>query len=198
MNREDYLAELGKYLHKLPSEEQKSAMEYYREYTEELETNGEDIEAKLGTPKDVANTILGEAALRRMDNPEKGIKSRMDGFWLGVLAIFALPIGLPLALAIVCLAFAVLIAVLAVLFALIVTAFAVGLGGALSVLASIGIWLEAPMTGLTFTGAGIFLIGLGILAVLITIKLWALAFRLISRMFRNILERKRVKSGEVQ
>lgn len=198
MSREDYLTELSKYLNKLPGEEQKNAMEYYREYTEELERNGEDIEAKLGKPKDVANTILGEAALRRMDNPEKGIKSRMDGFWLGVLAIFALPIGLPLALAIVCLAFAVLITVIAVLIALIVAAFAVGLGGVLSVLASIGIWLEAPMTGLTFTGAGMFLIGLGILSVLIIIKLWALAFRLISRIFRNIIERKKVKSGEVQ
>lgn len=198
MSKDEYLNELRTYLSKLPNDEQNSAIEDYGDRIEELESNNERFEVRLGSPKDASNEILGEAGLRRMDKPEKGIKSRMDGFWLGILAVFALPINWPVTISIVCAAFAILIVLLAILLVLLVVSFAIIIGVILSFFVSFGVWFAAPMTGLTFTGSGIFLTGLGALAVITVINLWGFAFRLISKMFRNIIIKGRKAMGDLQ
>ena len=57
--KDEYLAELSRYLHKLPQDDYESAMAYFREYFEEA---GPENEAQamrdLGTPKEAASEIL--------------------------------------------------------------------------------------------------------------------------------------------
>ena len=59
MTRTEYLAELDKYLRKLPREDYHEAMEYYIEYFDEA---GPDKESQviddLGSPKEAASEIL--------------------------------------------------------------------------------------------------------------------------------------------
>lgn len=198
MNREKYLSELEHYLSRMSDEERQSAMDYYREYTAELDANGEDIVSKLGTPRELASSIIGEQALLDIDNPEGGVRGRIGGFWLAVLAIFALPIGLPLAIAVAAVAFALLITVLAVVFALAVAVAAIGAAGIASVLVSFVLWITAPVTGAFFTGAGLFMAGFGILAGWLVFKLWGASFKLIRNLFGSVIHHGKKGQREVQ
>lgn len=191
MNREQYLAELERYLAKLPQDERKNAMDYYREYTAELMENGQDIEAKLGSPRDLANSIIGEQALYEMDNPDAGIKGRMNGFGMAILMLFALPIGLPLALAVAAVAFALLIVIVVFVFVLALTVAIVGVAGIVCVLVSFVLWITVPATGLFFSGAGVLMAGVGILGGFLVMKLWGVSFKLIRNIFSSVLRRSR-------
>lgn len=59
LSKEEYLAELSRYLRKLPPDDYESAMDYFTEYFEEA---GPENEAQamrdLGTPKEAASEIL--------------------------------------------------------------------------------------------------------------------------------------------
>lgn len=198
MNREKYLGELEQYLSRMPDEEKQNAMDYYREYTAELETNGEDIVSKLGTPRELANRIMGEQALKELDNPKGGVKGRIGGFGLALLVIFALPIGLPLAIAVAVVALALLIVVVAVVFSFAVAVAAVMVVGVASILASCVLWITAPITGAFFGGAGLFMIGFGILAGWLVLKLWRVSFKLMKYFFRSVMHRGSNRQGEVR
>ncbi len=198
MNREKYLSELEHFLSRMPDEERQSAMDYYREYTAELEANGEDIVSKLGNPKELAGSIIGEQALFDIDNREGGVRGRIGGFWLAVLAIFALPIGLPLAIAVAAVAFALLITVFAVVFALSAVVAAVGAAGIVSVLAAFVLWITAPATGAFFTGAGLFMTGFGIIAGWLVSMLWGVSFKLIKKLFGSVIHHGRNGQREVR
>ena len=67
MSKEEYLAELERNLRKLPEEEREEAMQYYREYLEEAGENVEEVIEKLGSPKEVANGIIRECAVKSLE-----------------------------------------------------------------------------------------------------------------------------------
>ncbi|MGN0152046.1 MAG: DUF1700 domain-containing protein [Wujia sp.] len=198
MNREKYLDELEKYLSRLSAEERQNAMDYYREYTAELEESGEDILVKLGTPQELANSIMGEQALRDLDDPKGGTRGRIGGFGLALLVIFALPIGLPLAIAVAAVALAILIVVIAVVFALAASVAAILATGIVSVIASVVLWITAPVTGLFFTGVGMFMVGFSLIGGWLVFKLWCLSFRLIRQFFHAVFYRNKNRQREVQ
>lgn len=59
MNKEEYLAQLKKYLKRLPAEDYQNAMDYFTEYFEEAGPEGEAEAIKeLGTPKEAAAELL--------------------------------------------------------------------------------------------------------------------------------------------
>lgn len=59
LSKEEYLAELSRYLRKLPKDDYESAMDYFTEYFEEAGPENE-VQAMrdLGTPKEAASEIL--------------------------------------------------------------------------------------------------------------------------------------------
>lgn len=189
MTRDKYLTELGRYLGRLPNKELQKTMDYYYEYTGNLEKNGIDLVAQLGTPEELANTILSDTAINRMSKPDKGIKGRIDGFWMAILAIFALPVALPVAIAFTCVGSALMLVGLVIMMALLIAAFAVGAGGILCITASISVWVTSPMTGIGFTGVGLVLLGAGLLVVLLMVKMWGVVFKLIGNLFESIVDR---------
>ena len=62
MNKERFMIELERLLRGLPAEEKEDALNYYREYIEDAGFSDiDDVTDKLGTPKSVARSILGES-----------------------------------------------------------------------------------------------------------------------------------------
>ena len=99
MRKEEYMKCLAKRLKKLPKRDFDMAMEYFEEYFEEA---GPDREEQaildLGTPEEAASQIIVDIAAR--NGQEKGQKSLQRGFsavWVGILAVLAAPVGIPLA-----------------------------------------------------------------------------------------------------
>ena len=61
MNKITFLQELEQYLQGISEEERKEAISYYENYFEDAGTeNEESVLAELGSPKEVANSILAE------------------------------------------------------------------------------------------------------------------------------------------
>ena len=59
MTRTEYLAELEKYLKKLPRKDYEEAMDYFTEYFDEVGPEGEEAAiADLGSPKEAAHEIM--------------------------------------------------------------------------------------------------------------------------------------------
>ena len=59
MTRTEYLAQLEKYLKKLPAKDYQEAMDYFTEYFDEVGPEGEAAAiAELGNPKEAAHEII--------------------------------------------------------------------------------------------------------------------------------------------
>lgn len=60
LTKEEYLAQLKKYLKRLPKEDYNNAMDYFTEYFEDAGSEGEtSLMQELGTPKEAASVIIG-------------------------------------------------------------------------------------------------------------------------------------------
>lgn len=126
MTRTDYLAELAKYLKKLPKEDYLEAMEYYVEYFDEAGPEKErEVIEELGNPKDVANEIIATVLDKHLTIPEKTPKNTATIIGLTVLTLCAAPIALPMLLALVLFIIACVVAGLAIIAAI----YIVGLAG---------------------------------------------------------------------
>lgn len=165
MNKEEYLKELQQRLKKLPKEDFDMAMEYFYEYFEEAgEENEQTAIEDLGTPKQAAQQIIMNMAVRNTEEaPEKNVKSNISAIWVGVLAVFAAPIALPLALAAVLVVGSLGISVLAVAASLLVAEAALVGAGALEVLLSVVKFFASPANAAASAGLGLISMGFGIL-----------------------------------
>lgn len=209
MNRNEYLAALRGALSGLPDEERANALRYYEEYFDEAGPAGEEQAARdLGAPETVAAQILADyreltAAPRSDGSSQSGqagagaAQASPKRTWRGinpwlllVIAIFAIPVGVPVAAAV----FGVLLAVLGVIFAVVVTVVALAACvplvllalGAGFIICSFFIWWT-PASALVTLGAGFACLSLGILAAMLVVKLCALFLPPVFRGFVAIL-----------
>ncbi|MCL2151738.1 MAG: DUF1700 domain-containing protein [Oscillospiraceae bacterium] len=195
MTKNEFLSQLERRLSALPENERNDAIEYYSGY---LDDAGED-EAKaiehLGSPAEVAANIFAEYAVsdtRTPDDtePERERKFTLPIAWTVILAIFAVPIGLPLAIAVAVVA----IALLAVIFSLAVafgaTAFGLVVGGAAGVVVSlIALFQNVPLA-LMMLGSTLVVLGLGIMFMKLTVTISKSGFSSISRFVGNVIMRR--------
>lgn len=167
MTKVEYLAELDKYLRKLPKEDYQEAMDYFSEYFEEAGPENEaQVIAELGTPKEAARDIISRLLDEKIIDQEKTPKSRVSMVWLAILAVIITPVALPLAL---------------VLFLAVITILALGVA-AIAVVLSLGVafltsgiymlfdsWsylnISFSATALSF-GLGLLALGLSLLTLL--------------------------------
>lgn len=173
MKKTEYLAQLEKYLKKLPHEDYLEAMEYFNEYFDEAGPEAEEaVIAELGTPKEAAHELITNLLDKQFDHQvETPKRSPKEIISLIVLAILAAPVAFPLAISILAISFAFIIAILAVLFALLMT----GLG----FIITSGVTFYETLTNLSGAssslafgiGISLGLLGGGILLTLITITL---------------------------
>lgn len=196
MNREEYLQELwGRLSGKLPPRELESVVAYYSEYFDEAGSGREaEIIEELGPPERLAREILGEQALRTLETPpEQGRPRRGLGtVWTVLLAIFAAPIAIPLALALAAVAFALVIAAVALVAG-------VGVAGAACVAAGVFaafcgvhvIFSSGIATTIFFVGGGMAAAGIGVLLLAAASGIAGLCFAGIARLLGRAFRRSR-------
>ena len=99
MKRTEYLAQLDKYLKKLPKKDYQEAMDYFVEYFDEAgPENEESVIAELGSPKEAAHDIMVNLLDKKIEEDDP--KSTTNVLQIAVLSILAAPLAIPLALVI--------------------------------------------------------------------------------------------------
>jgi uncharacterized membrane protein len=127
--------------------------------------------------------------------PQAKSNSGLKTMWLVILAIFAIPVGIPLAIALVAVVFALLVTLVALLFALAVVAVAFLATGILACVVGFLLLFSQFSVGLFYLGAGLVTLGF---CVLVAIGCWYLAklcVKGIARLF-NAIRKKLTKRDE--
>lgn len=198
MNREIYMRSLRERLRKLPKEDQDMAMEYFREYFDEAgpENEAQAIE-NLGSPKEAAEQIIMDMAVKNSEEaPKAGVKRNLRSVWIGILAVFAAPIAIPLALAAVILLASLGIAVVAVLLSLAVACVAMIAGAVVTIILGAVMILKSPANAVATIGAGFLCMGLGLLITPITISLTKKCMQMLTRIFGKMVKKFTRKKAE--
>lgn len=189
MTRAEYLARLNAELSPLPNDERDGAMRYYVEYFDEAgEDNQQRVIAELGSPEQLAKTLLSETPLQRAQ------RTGRINVWKIVTMVLLAPFWLPLAAG----AFALLLGLIAVAFAallcvgvagMVPVIFAAGLclSGISAVLSGFAVVFESFPTMLVMAGAGLVMLSLGALIIKPCALLVWQAGRLIGRGMRGIV-----------
>ena len=163
MSPEEYLAQLKKELSNLTLEEQQEALEFYEEYLADAEDPIAAINS-LGTPKEVARSIMADRVMKHMDTGKtKGVRSRISALWVVALATLS-----PLALSLTVLLFILFLTLLVAIFV-----FILGLAAANIYLLFVSILAFTVdfLSGLFFLGFAFIIIGI---TVLLATAVWRL------------------------
>lgn len=189
MNRIEYMNCLANRLKRLPKEDYDKAMEYFNEYFDEAGPENEQQAIEdLGVPELAANQIVMDMALKNVDEPDKSVKRSFKTVWLAILAVFAAPIALPVAIAVVACLAAVLVAAGSVLLAVVVAAAGFAITSVVGFLGSLYLLFASPANGLATLGLSIFCIGVSIFVVIGSIKLGKLMLNGISKLFGKMIK----------
>jgi len=195
MTKSEYLAQLAHKLRVLPEGEMHDALEYYDGYISDSENESLAI-MQLGSPGEVAANILANYVSRDGNSFNAAAKSKdKKGFktaWGIILAIFAVPIGLPLVIALFAAAFSLFVALSAVIFSVAVAAISLIGAGGVSVVASVFVMLSDFGFGMLTLGSGMAAMGLGIL-LLVSLKFLMRGFTWISKFVGKKITRKNKK-----
>ena len=169
MTKKEYMKKLAYQLRRLPKEDFNKAMDYFEEYFEDAGTEHEQKAIQdLGTPEEAASALILELAQENAAKPPKTMKRRFSALWIAVLALFAAPIALPLALAILAV---IASAVLAVVAGILLAALSCVAVSVLGIIGGIAILPQTVGGGLVSIGLSLMLIGCGILVTYFSIWL---------------------------
>ena len=175
MTKKEYMKKLAYQLRRLPKEDFDKAMDYFEEYFEDagIENEQKAIE-DLGAPEEAASALILDLAQENAVKPP--MKRRFSALWIAILALFAAPIALPLALGILAVIGAVILGILAVVGGILISALAAIAGSVLGIIGGIAIIPQTFGGGLVTIGLSLMLIGCGILVTYFTILLarWAI------------------------
>ena len=173
MTREEYMTQLKKHLRKLPSEDYEDAVDYFNEYFNETDAEGEQkLMKELGSPKKAAADLISNLLDKKIQE-ESEIKKTPSRSTLriAVLALLAAPVAGPLLAALLPVLLAVAITVLSVIFCIFVFAFCVLIIGSKLLLRGIVAIPYSIPGGCMILGTGVFGIGAAILLCILGIYL---------------------------
>ncbi len=182
MSREEFLAALKKKLKGLPKEELASALSYYSEYLEEGSVE------ELGSVDEIAGQILDQCAINRLNSEDKG--GSLKTLWIVLLAIFAAPVAIPLAVAFGAVILAVIVCIAAVLLSFGVCGVAFGLSGIFISVVGAVIVSAAPVNMLMVIGIGFMLAGMGVLLLVGTFYAGKVTLRLMAKLLGLIIKKR--------
>lgn len=164
MNKQEYMKQLKEKLRRLPKEEFAYAVSYFEEYFEEAGAeHEEEAAADLGSPQEAADQIIRDMAFKLSGEPVKDVRKGMHAFWVGLLALCAAPIALPLVFAGVTIALCGMIVLWAFLFAALICTGSVVFMGPITIIAGFTVLTKSIPVFLTCLGMGAFCIGAGAL-----------------------------------
>ncbi|MCQ2497307.1 MAG: DUF1700 domain-containing protein [Lachnospiraceae bacterium] len=199
MDKMAFMQELEYRLRHLTDEDKYDALEYYSEYIDDLNLMpGEDVCSRIGTPKEVAQIIIDQTTERRIDEQQEKntTKGSAKILWLSILGIFASPIALPIAILLIVLLFVGIIVAGSILISFYCTGGSLIAAGGFSIIA--GFSAGSLANRLVVIGAGIILIGLGLMAIVGTVKLTQLLVRGISAAVKHSISRRRSRTAMTQ
>jgi len=193
MNKHEFISELKKKLRKLPYDEIKEAVDYYEGYFSDAgEENEKAVLTELGSPAAVASQIIADFAIKEADAEKPGKKGWKTA-WLVILALFASPVAIPVALSVGIVALALIISLSAVVIALFVSGGVVFVGGLGSFIAGLLVVFQSFPTTLFFSGAGLLMMGIGAAIVLVTAALSKVCFKWLARKTGSFILRRKTK-----
>jgi uncharacterized membrane protein len=161
LGKYEFMARLKKRLRKLPKDEYNDAVEYYEQYFEESGENESECVARLGSPDAVAAKIFADYVRK----PTKG--NPWNKVWIIILAVFASPIALPLAIAFFVFALALFIFI----FALAAAGAVVILGGVAAAVLSLKFIISDFASTMFFVGIGLMCLSVGAAVLSLAAKL---------------------------
>lgn len=191
MNREIYMKSLRSRLSKLPKEDLDMAMEYFREYFEEAgpENEAQAIE-DLGTPQQAAEQIIMDLAAKNSEEASKAdVKRSFSAVWIGILAVFAAPIALPLAFALVVVVGSVGLALAAVFASLVLAGAVIVAAAAVTIVLGAIMIFQSPANAAATMGAGFLCMGVGLVICPFAISLTKGCMQLLVRIFGKMVKR---------
>lgn len=192
MTRKEYLEALNRRLARIGSEERGDAVAYYEEIFEERGIGENDTVPKdMPDPRQASFEILRDLQLDRLEEGEEEEigetkKPRASLAITVVLAILALPVGLPLAITILLVSFGLFVGFLSLFFSVACSGVGVIIGAGKELIQVLPKAFSLPRA-LYLLG----LVSLGVFAILLVI----LIFRSIVRGIRQLLLRQRNKRG---
>lgn len=191
MNREVYMKCMRHNLRRLPKEDYARAIDYFKEYFEEAGPDSEQQAIEdLGSPDMAANQIIRDLAVENAAQPDASVKKGISAVWIGILVIFAAPIGFPLAFAAVVLALSVVLVFICLMLSLLIAALSVGISAIPLLGGSIWLLFTSPVDGIVNMGISLIVIGIGIWVVKVCIWLCQWLFKwflhLMTRIFGTI------------
>jgi len=189
----EYLAQLSHRLRVLPASERQDALDYYDGYLSDAENEAAAI-AQLGSPGEVAANILANYVSKTPSTHElsdrkaeaRGVRTA----WMIILALFALPVGLPIIITLATIPFMLFITLLSVIFSFGVTGVALIAAGVGSIIVFPFVVLQDFGTALFFGGTGLICIGLGIWFINLT-RVLMRGFPMIARFVAQQINRRR-------
>nr|WP_294491394.1 DUF1700 domain-containing protein [uncultured Mediterraneibacter sp.] len=181
MTKNEYMKVLSHKLRRLPKDDYYKAIEYFEEYFAEAgpEHEEEAIE-DLGSPQDAAKALIVDLAAQNAKEPPKTFKKGISAVWIAILAVFAAPIAIPLAISIVIVIGALVISLGIVILSLIFSAVGIAAAGVFSIIGGIILMFQSFADGLCCLGLGLFSTGIGILFVYGSILFFKWVIRKIS------------------
>lgn len=187
MNREQYMERLRHRLKRLPKEDYERAVAYFTEYFEEAgpEREAQAIE-DLGSPELAADQIIRDFAVENADRPAQSVKRSFSALWIGILAVFAAPVALPLALAFGIVFLAMVLVAAALIFSVFLTAAALTVSALPCIFVSIWLLFTSFADGLATLGFGLLLLGIGIFMAMLSILVTRWSLHGITRLFGSI------------
>lgn len=202
MTRSEYLIQLRQRLSGLSEAEIADAVAYCNEYFDEAgEGNEQQAINDLGAPAKFAAQLRADAVLKSQatentgenESIRKSNKHSLKNLWMMILGICALPIALPLGMALILLIFAMMLVVFSVIFALFIAIVGFLAAGGVSFASGIYYFAQAPGNSLIALGLGSASIGLSLLVVLLTIYLFRKGIPELTRMVSRLYQRFRRK-----
>jgi len=165
MNRSEFFKRLEQGLTKVSKEERDAALNYYNEYFDDAGVDNEQkVIDELGSPVQIAARIKADAAVKRLEGETKpSMKKGISAVWLVIMAIFAAPIALPLAIGAAGLAIGLLAAFIGVVIALVVSVAAFFIGGVVVIFSGIAVIATSAPVAIFSIGVGLLVLGVSIL-----------------------------------
>jgi len=187
MSKEDFLYRLHKGLDKLPKQEIDNALAYYTEYLEEVEP--ENLQAAmdvLGSPEKIASQINADFAVKNMQVAPTA-KKGLSTVWIVLLAVFASPIAVPIALAVAAVALSLVIVLISLIVSVAAVAISLTVAGVLTMIVGLCLIFQNFPTALFYFGGGLFSFGVGLAFIPLVIWLSKKGFNLIAKSMSRLL-----------
>lgn len=164
MNKLEYMEALKYNLRRLPKEDFEKAIDYFEEYFQDagVEKEAQVIE-DLGSPNFAAEQIIATIAIENTQQPVKNVKKGLNALWVGLLALFAAPIALPLVLAVAIVLFAFVFSILLCIALFILAGILFVFCGIFTFISSFSVLVSNPPAFLICFGLSLASVGLGLL-----------------------------------